>query len=295
MNSCFSATGFNERFVAGLCSLIFVACGNAQAPVANVASICDGNSGIRLRFFTRTDNTVELRGAAVRVENGYPSFVLDGNCSYWMGSWDGSDLLARDRGWRTGQFKPELERTLRGVINLDALSSLADCTPPASAFDLPTRSISSATSRADCIGSGPSFDRAWQVILSNAQTLWSEGTPLTGNIHASAVVAGAMAPGSTEYDWPLEDKPLSSFVLPDTEESPTSPVFRDGVSTLFQNSDADVLRNLREKYLEERAEAPGLFLDGLLSNDGKTKAFVYMRDAMPYEDEMGLLPTTTSQ
>ena len=65
-----------------------------------------------------------------------------------------------------------------------------------------------------------------------------------------------------------------------------------GVSHLVDDPDAArSLRGLRDQYLSDRDAQPGLYVnwDGLTATDASGTAFVYMRDAIPYEDAQGLL------
>lgn len=84
----------NGRLRMAGVALTCVACGGAahtsgSAPVggagadggAGAASsttpICDGSASARLRIFAEPQNVRELRGSIVRVENGYPSLLID--------------------------------------------------------------------------------------------------------------------------------------------------------------------------------------------------------------------------
>jgi hypothetical protein len=64
------------------------------------------------------------------------------------------------------------------------------------------------------------------------------------------------------------------------------------MSKLIDPADAPPFRALRDKYIADVAASPELYVnwDGQKMTDGKRTAFVYMRDAIPYEDARGLLP-----
>jgi hypothetical protein len=85
---------------------------------------------------------------------------------------------------------------------------------------------------------------------------------------------------------PCEGPRLSGFVLADADLS------MSGVSHLVDDpAAAGSLRGLRDQYLSDRDAQPGLYVnwDGLATTDPSATAFVYMRDAIPYENATGLL------
>lgn len=246
--------------------------------------LCDGKQELKLFVLILPQDG--YRGSMVRIENGYPSLAIDGTCSYWMNPWH-ADPSARDRPWRTGTLSAEEQLIFEEALPLDHLERLQDCVIPAGTFDAPTRAIYSRTSSTGCAGVGSLFDAAWDLVASRAEGLWAAGVPMQGAVHVSAVESGIL-PGIREpYLWPLE-RPLAELLLDETDEA-TTEAFQLGVSTLIPQPDADLLRALNAQYLAEREETPGLFADGMQADDGTTIAVVYLRDALPYEDESGLL------
>jgi hypothetical protein len=266
-------------------------CGNTastshdRTDTAPAVHVCDGAQALRLRFFKPGVPSKELRGSGVRVENGYPSFAVDGKCSYWMNAgWFNGEMYvdSRDLGWRSGQVDADLEAEL-DTLPLGHLDTLADCMTN-SVFDSAPWVISDESSGAGCVASGPRHLAAIQMVSSRAVDLWARATPLSGGLWLSAVVANEAT--SKAYAWPVQE-PLASFVIPD-DPSGSGLV---GVSRLVEDAAvAAQLRALKAQYIEDRKAAPGLFLDGQKMSDGVTDAIVYMRDQLPYEDEHGLLP-----
>lgn len=220
----------------------------------------------------------------MRVENGWPSFAVDGQCNYWISpDWTNADpgVDARDLGWRVGRVDSGLEADLN-TLPLKHLDSLGDCVA-SSTFDKAPATISDETSGASCVESGPRHRAAFDMVNSRSSELWAGGAALTSGLWLSAV---PVSDGDTSkaYQWPGTEH-LSLFVLPADSWS------RRGVGRLV--SDVGVaasLRALRASYVEDRKITPSKFFDGMKMTDGATEALVYMRDQLPYENEVGLLP-----
>lgn len=254
---------------------------------AGTHAICDGSPSLRLRLYHYSNPTANLRGSAVRIENGIPSFGLDGQCTYYInGGWVNGALDA-DLGWRYGTLPQEVLDALDAGLDLSHLEGLQDCGSSEALFDVAPWILASAQSKAACVSPGPRLSKAVALIESRALALWAGGQQMGGGIRLSAVSASDPSP---IYPWPLA-APLSDFMTGSNDASNEYGEFAVGVSHLVSGgADARLLRGLREQYLVDRTAAPGRFTDGQLMSDGKTKAFVYMRDALPYEDDRGLWP-----
>jgi hypothetical protein len=72
----------------------------------------------------------ELPGLAVRVENGYGSIAIDGQCNYWIGGGWLEDQFARDEPWREGVLDKSTRDALDAVLSVADLTPLADCSGP---------------------------------------------------------------------------------------------------------------------------------------------------------------------
>jgi hypothetical protein len=258
--------------------------GTARAP------LCDGVAHLRLWAYIVPGD--ELRGSIVRVENGYPFIAIDGTCSYWIGGGWTEVALSRDRPIRTGKIPAEDVATIEQQVPLDDLTPLRDCPPPPPGlYDYSFRVFRTATAEASCFTAAPAltagtdFEAAWLPLEAIAMRLWNDGTPLDGAVHVSAAVMGSGVNNQPPYAWPIPAS-LASFVVADGD------LFKRGVSRLVDDPAAtSALRALRDQYLSDRTAQPGLFAnwDGLGATDQTTTAWVYMRDAMPYEDAQGLL------
>ena len=252
----------------------------AAAPEA----LCDGSSRLRVRIALEGGGP-DVDGSYVRINHGFQALVIDGHCSYWMNAgWELNRPLSRDRGWRTGTLDPASATALQGALPLADLTKLADCSS-SQVLDAPARTVRTASTKAECGGSGSRFDAAWAVVTATAEQLWPRSTPMDGAIRVAARDVGVVPGSHAPYPWPLGK--LQPFLLS------LAPGGVSDANTLVTDvASARQLRALREQYLSERSMAGGGFSnwDGPLVTDGTTTAFVFMRDALPYEDEGGRFP-----
>jgi hypothetical protein len=263
--------------------------GGANDGRGNRAPLCDGVEHLRLWVLIAPGN--EVRGSLVRVENGYPFVAIDGTCSYWIGGGWTEDALSRDRPIRTGKMTDADIAAVEQGVPLGDVATLGDCPPPpADLYDYSYRSVRTAGAEAACFTGAPTltagtrFEAAWTTLETIAGRLWDAGTPLNGALHVSAV-DGASGASTPAYTWPLAS-PLASFLLDSADW------FKVGVGHIVVDPTvAGQLRALRDRYLADRTAQPGLYVnwDGLEVTDQTTTGFVYMRDAIPYEDAQGLL------
>lgn len=254
-------------------------------------TLCDGIPALRLRVYGAANPERELRGSMVRTENGFPSFAVDGLCNYYLnGGWgQGADeTLDRDQGWRSGVLPSDLRAQLEVAMQRSSLATLQACLPTDGLFDATAWVLSVPGGSAACLRPGPGFTDLVSRVQTLAVSLWPNAHPLAGGIRVSAVATGDDL--SSPYPWPLA-QPLGDFMLPENVPLNLYKGFSVGVSTLVSDEEsARHFRQLREQYLADRTANPFLFFDGQVMSDGRTKANVYMRDALPYEDENGLWP-----
>jgi hypothetical protein len=222
----------------------------------------------------------------VRVENGSPSFAIDGTCNYFIGGWSEAPT-ARDEGWRVGQvddaFRAELDRSM----GMPDLSGLNDCTSSGGQFDFATLTIRNPQSKVLCRGTpGPRFSAAWAVVSNRAADLLARGKPLVGGIHVEATNAPDEAPGGpSAYPWPAGYS-LDAYVVDPMQAFSNPP----GLSKLIPAGEAQKFRSLRDQFIADVTASPILYQNGQKMSDGNRIALVYMRDELPYEDSSGLLP-----
>lgn len=90
------------------------------------------------------------------------------------------------------------------------------------------------------------------------------------------------------YEWPLTE-PLASYVV-----GPSEPAERVGYKSgeghaITDLDQAQTLRALRTMFLEQQATMTSRRMEAPLVKDSKSKGFLFMLDALPFEDDHGLL------
>ena len=250
--------------------------------------LCDGIEHLRVAV-AYVGGGPGARGSTVLSENGYALLAIDGACAYWIAGGWGEEPSGTELPVRTGKLSDADARVLEDALQLGDIDAPGGACASAAAPDAPGRLI--LTKMTDVICERPlmsaaasmAFNATWTTFASVAPRLWKDGAPVEGPIHVSAVPGSAGPASFTVYPWPLA-LPLGSFVLDSSDWS------KRGVSRLVDDPDAArQLRVLRDQYLRDRSAQPGRFGDGLLVTDQSTTAVIYMRDAIPYEDERGLL------
>jgi hypothetical protein len=262
---------------------------SSDTGTGNPEPLCDGAQHLRLWVLIAPQ--AEVRGSMVRVENGLPFIAIDGTCSYWIGGGWANDALGRDRPIRTGKMRETDVVSVEQSVSLGDIAALGDCPPPPPGlYDYSYRLVRTAMTEAGCITAAPSltagtrFEAAWMTLQTIANTMWNDGTPVNGALHLSAV-DGAGDGATPPYTWPIAS-PLGSFVLGSGDWT------KVGVSHLVDDpTSASQLRALRDQYLADRSAQPALYTnwDGLEVTDQTSIGYIYMRDAIPYEDAQGLL------
>jgi hypothetical protein len=257
---------------------------DSAGPPVDAQPLCDGTERVRFHALVAADTGRERRGSSVRVELGSPFLVVDGACRYWIsGGWL-EDELGRDRPLRTGKLSESEAEMLEHAIPLDELATLNDCKPVAGQFDVSLRALRTEQTSARCGSSGPRFDAAWLALESISGALWAKAAPLDGALHLSAVEAPNDLQAPKPYPWPLAI-PLSSFVLElGSDGQPIAPS-----SAVADPDSANQLRALRVQYLDDRSSQPGIYVnwDGMAVTQNGVNAWLYMRDAIPYENAQG--------
>jgi hypothetical protein len=117
--------------------------------------------------------------------------------------------------------------------------------------------------------------------------LWKNGEPMKGGLWISVTEEVPVSP-KTLYDWPLK-APLSTFFVPLPQ--PGSGIgFKNGEGhAITDPDDVQKLRAIRRMFLDEQAMKTTAQDHAPLVKEGMLSGFLYMRDALPYEDDHGLL------
>jgi hypothetical protein len=268
--------------IATVSLLAGAGCGSDADAPAPVVRLCDGSANLTLRIFF-SGGGQEVPGSEVRRENGYPSFAVDGQCQYFMsGDWL-EQRQGRDLGWRQGLVDDELRRTLEAKAGAEDLKgTYDDCGSGSPIPDAPAAIVANARSSMTCSGDGSAgVGAVFAVIRQHARQLWTDGQPLDGDLRIT--VRELSGSNSPPYRWP-SGLALGDYFEPDWAK------LLPGTSKLVTAADAVPFRALREQYLHDTE--PGILYttEGIPVTDGEMSATMFMRDALPYEDERGLLP-----
>lgn len=259
---------------------------NGDKTKAPAQKLCDGVAELKLRIFYAGQNDREPRGSIVRVENGAPSFGVDGKCHYFIsGGWD-TVTDVHNEPWREGQLDEDTQRAFEEAFPLADLAELADCQPN-QVSDPSMIVFTTASSHAACLAPGPKLMAAYDAFHSRIEALWKNGEPMKGALWISVTQA---VPGSptTLYDWPLE-QPLNTFFVP-LPQAGSRVGFMNGEGHAITDLDqAQKLRDIRKMFLDEQAAKTTARDHAPLVKEGMLSGFLYMRDALPYEDDHGLL------
>jgi hypothetical protein len=248
--------------------------------------LCDGVQHLRVAM-AYLGGGPGAPGSTVRSENGYSLFAVDGICSYWIaGGWTDAPS-GKDFPVRTGKLSDADARVLEDSLPRRDDGALGGGCSPGLASDAPDRVIRTEMTPDPC-GQLPlasaarlQFEAAWMTLRTIGGRLWEDGTSMAEALHVSAVSASSAS--RSVYAWPLA-LPLSGFVID------SSDWYKSGVSRLVDDPvAARQLRALRDQFLSDQAALPGGYGGDLLATDQNITAFVYMRDAIPYEDARGLL------
>lgn len=273
-------------WVLQLTLLTAAGCGSV-APAAPEVPLCDGSDDLTLNVFAQGQPGRGVIGNGVRVENGFPSFGVDGQCRYFMsGGWPGagSEGQASDEGWRQGMVDSELRRTLESLAGAADLGSKDPCSPLVGVADVPPVVLANTRSAVACTGEGRTA-MVYQAIQERAPALWMRGQPMDQDLHVVAVEGLSPDGEQPLYDWP------SGLTLRDYLQDQTAlyvePV---GMSRRVAAADAGPLREIRERFLSDQQRISAATAGGIQMTDGEISAAVFLRDALPYEDERGLWP-----
>jgi hypothetical protein len=270
--------------MATVAALAGVGCGSDAEPLPTVP-LCDGSNELTLRIF-HGPGGMDFYGSEVRRESGVPSFAVDGQCQYFVsGGWN-NQRQGVDLGWRQGTLDGELLRTLEREAGAEDLASVYACSG-GGALDAGDMVVANSRSTLRCNGGNESLLELFERIRLRARELWEQGQALDGDLHITLVEAYGGEPPQW-YSWPSElafDEYWRPAQTPSAQLEPRS--------QRVPAADAASLRALRERYLRDTRETqPGTLYagGGLPIADGETLAVMYMRDALPYEDERGRLP-----
>lgn len=226
-------------------------------------------------------------GSQVVSENGFEFIFINEACRYWVASRGLHGPLGETR---SGTLNADELKAIDGALNIAGWKALVGVhSPTVRVFDgsplrlsIPGHTIVCADS---CFGDQP-VKEIFIEVRKLLVDLFSKGKPLDGPVRIAVVpLDGSIVSWNAgPVAWPLS-KPLSEFVSPYEALPP-------GKGHLIIGEEANVLRKLRGM---QRMEAFAPLKDVASSipiGVSRTDSLhaLYLRDAMPIEDEAGLVP-----
>lgn len=253
------------------------------------AQICDGSDELRLAMVLGGGGSVENE---IERELGFYYLYVLGTCEYFA--------LPADAGapWpdaHTGVLELDTEEQLSRALDYGHLADIAGTWDTAGLADGGTLSVSDGVHTVACYGGcedGPEAAQALWSELGWIDVLWAEGEPMQGPMRVSVIGWADSIIDELPVQWPLSAEPWSLAVDGDTDPAPEA-----GDTILIEDPvDVATLRELRAQYRDD--ELPDGVPNALtayghltFTDDGGQDVFqLWMRDALPIEDEQGLIP-----
>ncbi|HEY8927176.1 MAG TPA: hypothetical protein VIU64_22490 [Polyangia bacterium] len=212
-------------------------------------------------------------------ENGWEFLLVDGGCVGWVLPSSGQPLV------RT-VLSADDERQLATSLKLSTWSAIV---PPADGCaDGPTNSFRFGEQRLIGSGCGSDAQSTWgqlnAAFSAQLERLASLGQLWGGDLHYLVLPEQNQTDPRPAVPWPL-DTALSTVALPEDQLFNYHP----GMSQRATGDDATKLRAIRTT--SNIPSSDGLTHDFTRITDGsRTNYQLYIRDALPLEQENGLLP-----
>jgi hypothetical protein len=244
--------------------------------------LCDGDPLVRLAYQVMGGGQT-LPGSQVTSENGFSYLLVTGQCHFWV-------MNSADADVHEGQLADSEAFSLSNTLRLGDWSGL-DAAYGTCALDVPSRLLRFRDTRVTISGScGGTLAAppAWlsDGIAGSVQDLYAKGTPVAGPVRFLLMTEQGTWSSQVEKRaaaWPLADDPASLAL---TYEAASRYVA--GSSQMVSATDAEELRELRRVFFESGG---GPFSGGFIPVVGSDGARyeLFARDAIPLEDEQGLL------
>lgn len=224
-------------------------------------------------------------------EIGFYYLYVLGTCEYFVLP---AEAGARWPDAHTGVLDPATEEQLSLAIDYGALADIAGSWGAGEA-DGTTLLVSDGTHTVACSSGcedGPAGAQALWSQLSWIDVLWSAGEPYAGPLRVSVIGWVDATLDELPVPWPLATDPWSIALDGDVDPPPQA-----GETVLIDDAeDVATLREIRRQYRED--DLPDGVPNALqayghitFTNEGGQDLFqLWMRDSLPIEDAMGLIP-----
>jgi len=247
--------------------------------------LCDGSQDLRLAWFRGGGGSVHTE---LEREVGFYYLYVRGDCRYWALTFQKPPEVAVFET-RTGVLDADAEAALAELVRYGEWADLVGYYDEEGAFDVTWTFVHDGTELIVCRGDCPTAPESVIDIQLSANTtfheLWTAGEPLADDA-PMRIVAMDLGPdyipgGFDEvFEWTI-DLDLATVAVSYEQ------LMMSGVSTLIDDPElASALREFRAAHPE-----PVSRFDNNLIVETPSGAYynVFMRDAVPFENEQGLI------
>jgi hypothetical protein len=272
-------------------------------------TICDGSSGLRFATTSSIDPTAIAVASHVLYDLGAHWIYIDGQCHYWahINNAPGDDW----RPVREGTLSPD------EVAAIEARFHFGEWTALRGGWGVPDATTHSSVENfyddrtliqcLNCCGDAPSdkragFSKVCDMALARfelVQQLYDAGADVRSGPMRLLAYPGVYPDEDPSeertpthvmaFDWPLSPS-LDSFALPKKQIGPSSSLSFGDAHLIVDEAGVAALREARHKYLS--GELGPTFSNMMVTSEpGSERRYaVYFRDAIPLENERGLVP-----
>ena len=250
--------------------------------------LCDGSMDLRLGWMISGGG--EIR-AEIEREIGFAYLYVRGDCRYWVLPFQSPPIVDVFET-HTGILDAEAEAALSELVGYGEWDEVADrlWLEPGS-FDVTTTYVQDGERMFACDGNCPEAPELAQRVstacFSEFLALWQAGEPLAPDAPVRAIANATIEPPDPEV---FDILPWTPSLELDTVAVEFDLLREAGMTTRIDDATlATELRAFRAEYPAALATFQEIFVD---AGDSGFYEF-YVRDALPFEDEQGLVTWPT--
>jgi hypothetical protein len=248
-------------------------------------NLCDGSQDLRLAWLRARGGSIN---AELEREIGFYYLYVRGDCRYWVLPYQKPPEIEVFET-RTGTLDAEAEAALAALVSYGEWDPLVGVWPEYDAFDITVTFVHDGTDVIICEGNCPGAPEAVLSLDQAANTayreLWESGEPLVDE--PMRVLANLLEPGFQ----PGQDVEIVPWTV-DLDLATVAVSYEElveaGMSTLIDDPALTVaLREFRAQHAKLAAQFFGLVVE---TQSGELYE-LFLRDALPLENDQGLIPT----